>query len=210
MRPVLFILPALVSAPALAGPAEDVAAMLEGRWDNATQHTDGAGEANPHLHVIHAGFDNPAIPGTLVYAQLNTGGPDGDIYRQRVYAFTEGADGVEMAAYEFADPAAYADAQDAPDRLAALTPDDLVRFDPGCDFHWQAMENGWRGAIADGLCVRTSRRSGRDMVIGGEFTITQDVFTHAESGRYADTGEFVFGPEGGVPNIYDRYEDDEE
>lgn len=201
----MIALAALLAVQAGADPAA-LAALLDGRWDNAAQVEAEADPARPHLLVIHEPFDNAALGGALVYAQLNLGGPDGEIYRQRVYAFTDAGEAgvVTMAAYEFADPPAYADAQDDPQRLAALSVEELIRFDPGCDFTWRREDGLWTGRIADGTCVRTSRRSGRDMVIGGEFSIEADRFTHSESGRYADDGEPVFAPPNGVPNLYDR------
>jgi len=44
------------------------------------------------------------------------------------------------------------------------------------------------------------------MVILGEFSISADIFTHAESGRFADDGQWVFRPTDDIPNIYDRVE----
>ncbi|MEO1039877.1 MAG: chromophore lyase CpcT/CpeT [Pseudomonadota bacterium] len=189
-----------------AAPAVELAAMLEGAWDNAAQIETEADPARPHLFVVHHGFESEAAPGALVYAQLNVGGPDGDIYRQRVYAFTEGeGGGVAMAAYEFAEAEDFADAHAAPEALASLTAEDLIRFDPGCDFAWVKQEETWTGSIEDGACVRTSRRSGRDMVILGEFSISETRFTHSEAGRFADDGQWVFQPPNGVPNLYDPF-----
>lgn len=187
--------------------AGEIARLIEGRWDNAAQIASGADGERPHLHIIHHRFENDAVPGALVYAQLNIGGPEGEIYRQRVYAFTQpDTDGVRMAAYEFADPAAFANAQADPQTLTGLSEEALIRFDPGCDFHWVQDGENWRGQINDGECVRTSRRSGRDMIILAEFSISNDRFTHSESGRFADTGEWAFRPTNDIANIYDRYE----
>lgn len=199
---------ALALAAQSGTPADPgaLAAMLAGSWDNAAQIDAENDPARPHLHVRHEILDNAALGGDPIYAELRVGGPDGEVYRQRIYvisAASEGAD-LAMAVYEFTDPAAFAGVSG--EALAAITADDLVRFDPGCDFVWRATEAGWAGAMEDGACVRTSRRSGRDMVIGAEFTIADDLFTHAESGRYADTGEVVFAPPGGIANMYDRME----
>lgn len=200
----LAVLVAACSPPDEAG---ELARLIEGRWDNAAQIASGTDGDRPHLHITHHRFGNDAIPGALVYAQLNVGGPDGEIYRQRIYAFTQpDTGGVRMAAYEFADPAAFADAQSDPEELARLAGSDLVRFDPGCDFHWTRYGEVWRGQIHEGDCVRTSRRSGRDMIIMAEFSISGDRFTHSESGRYADTGEWAFRPTNDIANDYDRYE----
>ncbi|MGJ3231029.1 MAG: chromophore lyase CpcT/CpeT [Oceanicaulis sp.] len=193
----------LLSHPNGADP-QALADALAGRWDNAAQvETDGDPD-RPHLHVRHVPFEAVAAEGALVYAQLNVGGPDGAVYRQRVYAFSEGgAEGeIAMAVYELATPEYFAGA-DA-ERLATLTAEELVRFNPGCDFTWLDDGAAWRGAITDGACRITSSRSGVDMIIGGEFTVSGDVFTHSESGRNAETGDMVFAPPGGVANLYDR------
>jgi hypothetical protein len=202
----LLVALALAAQPAPAADPETLANMLAGTWDNAAQIEAENTPARPHLHVRHDVLSAPGLEGAALYAELRVGGPEGEVYRQRIYVLSPAGDGPDlaMAVYEFADPAAFADASGA--ALDAITSDDLVRFDPGCDFSWHATEAGWTGAIEDGACVRTSRRSGRDMVIGAEFTIAEDLFTHSESGRYADTGEAVFGPPDGTPNMYDRVE----
>ncbi|MCR9129546.1 MAG: chromophore lyase CpcT/CpeT [Alphaproteobacteria bacterium] len=184
----------------------DLAEMLAGAWDNAAQIEAEGDPDRPHLHVRHEILSTAALEGVPLYAELRVGGPDGDVYRQRVYVISPAPGGrdMDMAVYELADPAAFAGADAA--AFSDLTEADLIRFDPGCDFRWVQTGWGWGGEIEDGACVRTSRRSGREMIIGAEFTIRPDQFTHTETGRYADDGETVFGPPDGVPNIYDRVE----
>lgn len=182
----------------------DLAQMLEGRWDNAEQIESEGDPARPHLHVRHEILGGGAFEGVPLYAEMRTGGPDGEIYRQRVYVIRPAPGGrdMDMAVYELAEPAAYAGASGA--ALEDLTEADLIRFDPGCDFRWFEFSWGWKGNIEDGACVRTSTRSGREMIIGAEFTIRIDQFTHTENGRYADDGETAFGPPNNVANMYER------
>lgn len=200
----MILLAALLLARPDGADPQALADALEGRWDNAAQVEAEGDPARPRLHVRHVSFSGEAAPGVLVYSELAVGGPDGAVYRQRVYAFTEGgSDGeIAMAVYELAEPDAFAGAG-AP-ALAALTDADLVRFDPGCDFIWHEDGGTWRGAIEDGACRITSSRSGIEMIVGGAFTVSGAVFTHAEDGRNAQTGEIVFAPPGGVANVYDR------
>ncbi|XBQ14890.1 MAG: chromophore lyase CpcT/CpeT [Oceanicaulis sp.] len=197
---------ALIAHPNGVSP-ERLATALEGRWDNAAQIEAEGDPARPRLHVRHARFESDAAPGVLVYAELDLGGPGGETYRQRVYAFSEGdTEGeVVMAVYEFADPAAFEEA--GLDRLAGLRAADLVRFNPGCDFSWYDEGALWRGEVADDTCRITSSRSGVEMLIGAEFTVAGDRFTHSEFGRDAASGAPVFGPPGGVANAYDRVGD---
>jgi hypothetical protein len=197
----------LAGALAQTGPAPDpgaLAAMLAGAWDNAAQIEAEADPARPHLHVRHEMIDADGLDGAALYAELRVGGPEGEVYRQRVYVIGPAPGGADltMAVYELANPERFARADDA--ARAAVSADELVRFDPGCDFVWRQSASGWAGEIEDDACVRTSSRSGRDMVIGADFTISAGAFTHSEFGRYADTGESVFGPPDGVANIYDR------
>lgn len=191
----------------LGGPA--IADALEGRFDNARQMAGETDPARPHLHVVHERFANPVIPGSLVYSQLHVGGPDGDIYRQRVYALEDapGADGrLRMSVYTLAQPERLASAEARLANLQALSPGDLERSDPGCDFYWQASDTGYAGEIDDGTCRVVSSRSGRVLVITARFTIAPDLFTHGEAGHYSDDGIAAFAPPGGIPNIYDRIE----
>jgi hypothetical protein len=181
-----------------------LAAMLTGQFDNEEQ---AARDGRTRLHVIHERAASETMDGALIYAQLHTGGPDGPVYRQRVYQFADepGADGrLPMAVWTLRDPASFADAAARAERLAALTPDELERFDPGCDFYWTGGGELYRGEIADGDCLMDSRRTGRTLVITAEFTISDEVFTHDEAGRYQDDGEYAFAPEGGIANHYVR------
>jgi hypothetical protein len=185
----------------------ELAEMLAGVWDNAAQIETEGDPARPHLHVRHEILPAAAFDGVPLYAELRVGGPDGEVYRQRVYVISPAPGGrdMQMAVFELAEPEAFAGAPAG--ALADLTKAELIRFDPGCDFLWTQTGWGWEGWIEDGACVRTSRRSGRDMIIGAEFTIREDLFTHTETGRFADTGEAVFGPPNGEPNMYDRVEE---
>lgn len=191
-----------VSEAALTGAA--IAALMAGRFDNEDQ---AAVDGRTRLHVIHEAAASAAMDGALIYAQLHTGGPDGQVYRQRVYQFADepGADGrLAMAVWTLRAPEAFAESGARAERLAAVTPDELERFDPGCDFYWTGDGALYRGEIADGDCRMDSRRTGRTLVITAEFTISADVFTHDEAGRYADDGEYAFAPEGGIANHYVR------
>lgn len=203
----MILLAALLAAHPNGADPQPLADALAGRWDNAAQVAAEGDPARPRLHVRHEPFLADALPGVLVYSELTVGGPDGEVYRQRVYAFAEGdTEGeIAMAVYELAEPAALAGADAA--ALSGLTGDDLVRFNPACDFSWYDEGGTWRGAIEDGACRITSSRSGVEMIIGGEFTVEGDVFTHSESGRNAETGEAIFAPPGGTPNLYDRVEE---
>ena len=199
------ILAALLAAHPAAPPhPAELADMLAGSWDNAAQIEAEGDPARPHLHVRHETLGGGAFAGVPVYAELRVGGPQGEVYRQRVYVISPAPGGydMEMAVYELQDPQRFAGASG--EALSSISRDDLARFDPGCDFLWRQTARGWDGAIEDGACVRTSARSGRDLIINAEFTIRDAVFTHAESGRYADGGDAVFGPPGGEPNVYDR------
>ncbi|MGY6627339.1 MAG: chromophore lyase CpcT/CpeT [Oceanicaulis sp.] len=181
-----------------------VAALMTGRFDNAAQSD---ADARTRLHVIHEAAASETLGGALIYAQLHTGGPDGPVYRQRIYQFADepGADGrLPMAVWTLRDPAGFADAARRAERLAALTQDDLQRFDPGCDFYWTGGGELLRGEITKGDCLIQSRSTGRELVVTAEFTISADLFTHGEAGRYQDDGEYAFAPEGGMPNHYDR------
>lgn len=181
-----------------------LADMLTGRFDNEDQ---AAVDGRTRLHVIHEAASSAGMEGVLIYAQLHTGGPDGPVYRQRVYQFADapGADGrLAMAVWTLRTPEAFTEAGARAERLAAVTPDDLERFDPGCDFYWRGAGELYRGEITKGDCRMVSRRSGRELVVTAEFTISPGLFTHGEAGRYGDDGEYAFAPEGGVPNLYDR------
>lgn len=191
-----------LSEAGLTGAA--LAAMLTGQFDNEAQ---AARDGRTRLHVIHEAVISAGMEGALIYAQLHTGGPDGPVYRQRIYQFADGpdADGrLAMSVWTLRAPEAFADPGERSARLAAVSRNELERFDPGCDFYWMGDGALYRGEIVDGDCRMDSRRTGRTLVITAEFTISADLFTHDEAGRYADDGEYAFAPEGGVANHYVR------
>lgn len=197
---------ALLLSLAMPLDGAEIARWLEGRFDNGAQVQAEGDPERPHLYVIHQRFTSDAVPGTLVYAQLQAGEPGGTVYRQRVYAFEDpGEDGrLRMGVYAFIDPRALTVSEGRTERLAALTADDLVRSDPECDFYWQADGEGYAGEIEDGACLVTSARTNQHLIITARFTIDADAFTHVEAGRFADGREVAFDAPGGVPNIYDR------
>lgn len=187
---------------ALSGAA--IAALMMGRFDNAAQ---SEADGRTRLHVMHEAAGSETLGGALIYAQLHTGGPDGPVYRQRVYQFADepGPDGrLSMAVWTLRDPSGFAHAAARAERLTALTQDDLERFDPGCDFYWAGEGAVFLGEITKGDCLIQSRSTGRELVVTAEFTISADLFTHGEAGRYRDDGAYAFAPEGGMPNHYDR------
>lgn len=201
------MLAALTLALSMPPGGAEVAQWLDGRFDNAAQIEAEGNPARPHLYVIHEGFRSDDLPGALIYAQLHVGGPDGAVYRQRVYQFADEADehgSLRMGVYTLVDPQALSVADGRTERLAALTPEDVERSDPACDFHWQGDGTIYAGEIEDGACLITSSRTGREMVITARFTIGPDVFTHVEAGRFADSGETAFDAPSGVANIYNR------
>lgn len=198
---------ALAAGPDAGLTGEALARLMAGRFDNEAQ---AAADGRMRLHVIHQPARSDAMQGALIYAQLHTGGPEGPVYRQRLYQFADGpdADGrLPMAVWTLRAPGAFADPGERPARLAEVTPDELERFDPGCDFYWTGDGALYRGEIADGDCLIESRRTGRTLVITAEFTISAELFTHGEAGRYQDDGEYAFAPEGGVANHYVRASD---
>lgn len=201
---ILMCLSLLAAHPVPPPHPAELADMLAGVWDNAAQVEAEGDPARPHLHVRHEILTGAGFAGVPIYAELRVGGPEGSVYRQRVYVIAPAAGGydMDMMIYELAEPEAFAGASG--EALAGLERDDLTRFDPGCDFLWRQTAGGWDGAIEEGACVRTASRSGRDMIIGARFTIRDDVFTHSETGRYADDGATVFAPPDGEPNVYDR------
>ncbi|MBI1263682.1 MAG: hypothetical protein GC187_02985 [Alphaproteobacteria bacterium] len=198
---------ALAAGPDAGLTGEALARLMTGRFDNEAQ---AAADGRTRLHVIHERAASDTMQGVLIYAQLHTGGPDGPVYRQRIYQFAAApdADGrLPMAVWTLHAPEAFADPGERPARLAGVTPGALERFDPGCDFYWTGGGALYRGAIADGDCRMDSRRTGRTLVITAEFTISAELFTHGEAGRYQDDGEYAFAPEGGVANHYVRASD---
>ena len=197
------------AAPSVQNTAHTVMTMLPGTYSNIAQY-DAAPETHqvepqigsdaPWIDHQHAEFKPvsvPAIEGDVIALQWRRGGPEGAISRQRLWAFRDTGASTVMDFYtlrseiDFADEAAFAN----------LQADDLIAYGDICALPVRQMGARYEMAIPE-TCTIVSR-SGRDMTLSAEITISADQLTYVESGRLS-TGALVFQVPGTGPYQFVR------
>lgn len=134
----------------------------------------------------------------MVYLEWRGGDGDGEISRQRIWAFRQDETGAlsGMDFYTFIDPAPYAGRGAAPGAFAGLEPEDLIGYPDGCTLAASALSRtGLVFEVTASDCVITAR-SGREMGIEARIEIGPDRVAYQEAGIMADGG-YVFRVPGG-------------
>lgn len=188
----------------------DIIAELQGAWSNADQYAaapdalkraPAAGHPYDWLDQQYAQFhrvDAPAVGGHVMYLEWRAGDADGEISRQRIWAFRQTEDGAlsGMDFYTFKDPAPFAGLGDTEGAFATLGPDDLIGYPDGCTLSAGAQpRTGLVLHVTAQDCVITAR-SGREMGIEARIEIGPDRLAYQEAGIMAD-GAYVFRVPGG-------------
>ncbi|MGX6646662.1 CpcT/CpeT family chromophore lyase [Maricaulaceae bacterium MS644] len=188
----------------------DVVSELAGAWSNAAQYAaapddlkraPAPGHPYDWLDQQYAQFhhvDAPAIGGHVLYLEWRSGDADGEISRQRIWAFRQNEDGVltGMDFYTFRDPAPYAGLGDTQGAFAGLEPEDLIGYPDGCTLSASAQpRTGLVFEVTARNCVITAR-SGREMGIEARIEIGPDRIAYQEAGIMAGGG-YAFRVPGG-------------
>ncbi|MGJ3232087.1 MAG: chromophore lyase CpcT/CpeT [Oceanicaulis sp.] len=196
--------------PARRDGGGDAVALLAGAWSNADQYAfapedlkrpPAPGRPYDWIDLQHAEFhpvEAPAIGAHVLYLEWRSGAADGEISRQRIWAFREAEGGAlsGMDFYTFADPEPYAGRGAEPGAFADLTADDLIAYPEGCTL--QARNPAWDGHVLEVSaddCVITAR-SGRTMGIEARVEIAPDRVSYREAGILED-GSYAFLVPGG-------------
>ena len=186
---------------------------LTGAWTNAAQFAaapdalkqpPAAGHPYDWIDVQHARFapvSAPALGDAVWYLEWRAGGPDGDISRQRLWAFRETGAGRVMDFYTFRDAEPYAGVLTDDGRFAALTPEDLIGYGEACALPVTQTPDGWRAAIPE-TCVIVAR-SGRSMTLSAEIVLAGDALSYSEAG-VLEGGAYAFKVPGGPPYRFER------
>lgn len=195
----------------------DAVALLSGAWSNAEQYAfipedlkrpPAPGHPYEWIDLQYAQFhpvNAPHIGEHVVYLEWRADGPDGEISRQRIWAFREAPDGAlsGMDFYTFADPGPYAGRGGEPDAFAGLTNDDLIGYPDGCTL--TARVPDWAGHVLDVSpqdCV-IAARSGRNMGIEAHIEIARHHLSYREAG-HLQGGGYAFMVPGGPPYEFKR------
>jgi hypothetical protein len=189
--------------------------LLPGRFANIAQVA-AAGEAGTRqpavgfpyewVDVQAAQFwriDAPALGEDVYYLEWRKSGFDGEISRQRIWAFRKDAAGdTRMDFYTFKDPAPFAGPGDTAGAFESLTTDALIGYGPDCSLVTEVTPDSLTATIPN-TCQITAR-SGRKMTLSARFSVTPFGLTYTEAG-VLDGGDIAFkvpGVEAGY--IFDR------
>ena len=196
----LILLLAAVASPAVAGPASRLADRIAGTYDNAAQFAASPAEVRvaPSVGGIwldrqvarFVRVDAPRIGRDVLYLEWRSGGPDGPISRQRIWALRDTPDGVRMDYFTIAAPERFAGKAGTPGAFAALKPEELTGYGDACAVRFRRTGTGWTGRVLPTDCSITAR-SGRRMTLDVTIRVDRRALSYVEKGLL-DSGAVAF------------------
>ncbi|MCA3255721.1 MAG: hypothetical protein INF91_08910 [Alphaproteobacteria bacterium] len=200
MRQTLAVLALLAATPAVAGDAARLADRIAGLYDNAAQAEAAPAEvkAPPSVGGIwldrqvarFVRVDAPLVSRDVLYLEWRSGGPDGPISRQRIWALRDTPDGVRMDYFTIAAPERFAGKADVAGAFAALTPAELTGYGEACAVRFTRVGRDWVGRVTPADCTITAR-SGRRMTLDVTIRAGRDALSYVEKG-VLETGAVAF------------------
>lgn len=190
--------------------AFDPVALLVGNYSNAAQYAAAdeslkikpeIGDTRAWIDLQYASFqvvDVPAVPGVVIGLEWRKDAPDGDISRQRFWAFNMKESPGLMYFYGFKKPVDMR----SPEALRALTMDDLISYGDACALPVVGIQGGYQLSIPE--TCRITTQTGLDMVLSATIKQTGDTLTYEESGRIATTGKQIFEVPGQMAYVFQR------
>jgi hypothetical protein len=206
------LLVACVAGPARAGDAEDIVAMLAGEYDNARHRAAEAGgpaasvpgkqliKAPPRYLIVRP-VDLPNIFGVTVYLEWRDTAKTGPVTTERIWAFADTKDGLEMRFYTLLPSGREKlwglaqGVEDAAARAATLTMDDVFGYHERCVFKFARTAEGFAGKLPSGACVMLQRSKNAYMTVEALVEVTPN--------RLREYTEFDYSR----PGMTDEYED---
>ncbi|MDX2223195.1 MAG: hypothetical protein SFV21_10625, partial [Rhodospirillaceae bacterium] len=163
---IVGLLAAALALPASAGVPEDIVAMIAGDYDNVKHR---ASEVNavstvPGKHLVKAPprylmirpVRLPNVAGATVYLEWHDTAKSGPVTTERIWAFSETADGLVMNYYTLLPSGREKlkglaeGAAGAAERAATVTMDDLFSYHERCNFAFARQGDGFRGELPKG------------------------------------------------------------
>lgn len=155
---------------------------------------------HPWHHYTISGVEAPAFGENVFFAQINDGGPEGKIARQRVNVFEPDHESgtIRQTFYAIEPGQEGVDYPIEASAVEALGPDDLRGYPDGCQVVWRRHADQFLGTIEKGDCAVVSQRSGKTLYIYAEMVLSEDESWHLEGGTDEDFNP-IFGAPGNVP-----------
>lgn len=183
----------------------DLAALLEGRWDNDVQvfFEPEIGVPAPlrhsRFHVAVRALPSGGFAGPAFYAEHRQGGETGAVVRQQVWVLETDtdADAIILRPHAPRDPAAVAGAHTDPARLALLTPEAVTPVE-GCELLVRRRGGGFGGETRPNACRLGVPGDGRSVIVSERHDLSAGVWDVRDIGVDA-RGNRVFGVPDGSP-----------
>lgn len=181
---------ACVHRPSTLSPdLNELVQSMVGDYQSAP--SDGAREGRP-IHLRIRRIESSTANTLAFYSEMRHDGPDGELYRQRLYQFDAHSRlPLLMQALSFTDPKAAAGLIADPSllRKGALTTQ--ASMEPGCETRWRRTAEGFLGVIDPATCVITGKR-GDQRRIEGQTLFSERGVGQLERG-YDLSGKLLFG-----------------
>jgi hypothetical protein len=173
-----------VSVRADQSPLKELTQLLVGDYFSAA---DGGVKEGRPIYMRVRSIQSPLPDKVALYAEMRHDGPDGELYRQRVYL-----DDLAAAESLVNDPTVWV-------RQNLVTKPALVE---GCDTRWVREGDGFVGSVDPGTCIITGKRGDRRR-IESKTRITGKSVGQLERGYDID-GKLLFGNADGELYIWPR------
>ena len=183
-----------VTVPAQASQMgiDTLISWTQGTYSNERQVATARDEDAPGL--LFPVFRHVAIPAFgehVIYLQWPMETPDGDLQRQRIWAFhQEDDESFIMKFYTLKNPGLWRDAHRDPDKVREMTMDDVIAYPETCTLPILRAGDEFRTAIPP-TCKIVSQNTRTAMTIQSFITIAADRMTYMEFG-VAEDGKMVF------------------
>ena len=179
------------------------------QWEFDAEHNVSSDEQHAHLHSIFYGpVDLPQLGEHIFYVQQYLDGIPTNIYRQRLYSFSESPTvqgEIVLSFFDFKNGSKYVDAQKDPSKLKGLTRNDVTQVTDACDVYWKRDADGiFRGKTTED-CIVIDHITGSSIRIEDNTELGPDYVSIHERGFDVKTGAKIFGnPTPDVLNRTDR------
>jgi hypothetical protein len=144
----------------------------------------------------------PAIGRDVLYLEWRSGGSNGLISRQRIWAFDSRPGGVAMRFYAFRQPQGFVGLAGGAAKFASLALEDLIAYPAECAARFAVASEIWDGRIDPKNC-RIVAGSGRGMALDVTIRVGRHGFDYQEAG-ILDTGVKAFAVPPTVPYRFER------
>ncbi len=183
---------------------ETVVAWTQGAFSNERQVASvDAGESPGLLFPVFRQVEIPAFGDHVIYLQWPMEAPDGDLQRQRIWAFHKNGDGsVVMKFYTLKNPDQWRDAHLDPEKVRDMTVDDVIAYPDTCTLPVYSAGEEFRTAIPP-TCSIVSQSTRTTMTIQSLITIAPDRMTYMEFGVAGD-GKMIFQVPASGAYVFDK------